>query len=92
MGYLFKEKIDFSNKQVFDMVLKEFHNLLEIFMDSAQKSPNTQLFLETTKIIDKNKFISEAIILYFGKAIFMKYYLDNDFLSVPLKNNLYESY
>lgn len=91
MGYLFKNNINFSNKQAFDGGLKELHNLLEIFMNNAQKSHNTRLFLETTKIIDKNKFILEAIILYFGKAIFMKYCLDNDFLSVPLKNDLYES-
>jgi len=88
---LFKEKIDFSDKQTFEMVLKEFHNLLEIFIDNTQKSPNTRIFLEVTKITDRNKFILEAVILYFGKAIFMKYCLDNDFLSVPLKNDLYES-
>lgn len=91
MGYLFKEKIDFSDKQAFDMVLKEFHNLLETFIDNAQKSSNTQIFFETTQVPEKSKFILEAIILYFGKAIFMKYCLDNDFLSGPLKNDLYES-
>jgi type I restriction-modification system DNA methylase subunit len=91
MAYLFKEKINFSDKLVFNMVLKQFHNLLSIFIDNAQKSPNTKIFLETTKIPDRNKFIMEAIILYFGKAIFMKYCLDNDFLYVPLKNGLYDS-
>jgi len=91
MAYLFKEKVDFSNKQVFNIVLREFRNLLETFIDNAQKSPNTQIFLEATKIAEKSKFVLEAIILYFGKAIFMKYCLDNNFLSVPLKNDLYES-
>jgi len=91
MVYLFKEKINFSNKQVFNMVLKEFHNLLRTFVENAQKSSNTKIFLETNKVTEKSKFILEAIILYFGKAIFMKYCLDNDFLSVPLKNDLYES-
>ncbi|MCD5383457.1 N-6 DNA methylase [candidate division WOR-3 bacterium] len=71
--------------------MKEFHDLLKTFIDNAQKSSNTQIFLETTGITDRNKFMLEAIILYFGKAIFMKYCIDNDFLSVPLKNDLYES-
>jgi len=91
MAYLFKEKINFSDKQIFNMVLKEFHNLLEVFIENARKSSNTQVFFETTKITEKNKFILEAIIIYFGKAIFMKYCLDNDILSISLKNNLYES-
>jgi len=91
MAYLFKEKINFSDKQTFNMVLKEFNNLLEMFLENVQKSSNTQVFFEATKITEKNKFILEAIILYFGKAIFMKYCLDNDILSVPLKNDLYES-
>jgi hypothetical protein len=91
MGYLFKERIDFSDKQAFDRVLKEFHKLLETFIDNAHKSSNTPIFCETTQVCEKSKFILEAIILYFGKAIFMKYCLDNDFLSVPLKDGLYES-
>ena len=73
------------------MVLKEFHSLLETFIDNAQKSSNTQIFFETTQVSEKRKFIVEAIILYFSKAIFMKYCLDNDFLSTSLKNDLYES-
>lgn len=91
MSYLFKEKIDFSDKQAFDMVLKELHNLLEAFMDDAQKSSNTQISFEAAQMPEKSKSILEAIILYFGKAIFMKYCLDNDFLSITLKNDLYES-
>lgn len=88
---LFKTKINFSDKKAFNMVLKEFHDLLKVFIDNAQKSPNTQIFFETTKMTEKSKFILEATILYFGKAIFMKYCLDNNFLSVLLKNDLYES-
>ena len=89
--YTERKAKDTADKQVFDMILKEFHNLLETFIDNAQKSSNTQIFFETTQVPEKSKFILEAIILYFGKAIFMKYCLDNDFLSVPLKNNLYET-
>lgn len=91
MLYLFKEKIQLSDKQSINTILKEFHNLLETFLDNALKSSNTKIFSETTKIDKKDKFILEAIILYFGKAIFMRYCLDNIFLYVPLKNDLYES-
>lgn len=88
---LFKYKINFSDKQSFNTVLSEFHSLLEIFLDNSKTSPDTQIFLETTKITEKNKFILESIIFYFGKVIFMKYCLDNDFLSFSLKNDLHKS-
>ncbi len=91
MECLFKVKIDFSNKQCLNSVLDEFHSLLEGFISDTQNSPNTKIFLETTDIKEKDKFILESIILYFSKAIFMKYCLDNKILSVPLKSNLYES-
>jgi len=91
MPYLLKEKIKLPDKQIFNTILKEFHGLLEIFLDNTRNSPNTKMFWETAKIEEKDKFILEATVLYFGKAIFMRYCLDNDFLSVPLKNNLYES-
>jgi len=91
MAYLFKDKIDFSDKKAFNIVLKEFHNLLETFISDAQKSSDTSMFVDTIKIENKDKFILEAIILYFSKAIFMKYCLDNGFLFVPLKNDLYKS-
>jgi len=73
------------------MILKEFHDLLTTFIDNAQKSSNTEIFFKIGKIDERDKFILESIILYFGKAIFMEYCLDNDFLSVPLRNGLYES-
>ncbi|MEW6687193.1 MAG: hypothetical protein AB1393_13485 [Candidatus Edwardsbacteria bacterium] len=38
MAYLFKERINFSDKQIFNRVLKEFHDLLEVFIENAQES------------------------------------------------------
>ena len=88
---LFKENTNLLNKKTFNAFLKEIQDLLEIFIDNARKSHNTKISLKTFRIDNEDKFILESIILYFGKVIFMKYCIDNNFLSIQLKNNLYES-
>lgn len=79
------------DKEIINDFLKEFHGLIEKFMINAKSSPNTDLFLKIIGQNEKEKFLVETIILYFSKAIFMKYCIDNNYLAFDLKNNLYES-
>jgi hypothetical protein len=92
MGYLFKERLCLSDRQQFNIILKELQCLVKSFVENAHKSHSTKTFLETNHVVEKSKFVSEAIILYLCKAIFMKFCLDNDFLPPQTgSENLYES-
>jgi methylase of polypeptide subunit release factors len=88
---LFQEKIKISDHNFLMCLHKDLHDLLILFIDNSKCSSNTKIFLKTNNINDENKFIVESTILYFGKAILLKYCKDNNFLKVNLKEDLYES-
>jgi type I restriction-modification system DNA methylase subunit len=88
---VFHEKIKVNNNNSLMYLHRDLHDLLKLFIDNSKCSPNTKIFLKANNINDENKFIAESAILYFGKAILLKYCKDNGFLKVNLKGDLYES-
>jgi len=88
---LFQKKIKISDNNSLMYLHKDLHDLLRLFIDNSKRSPNTTIFLRANNISDENKFIVESAILYFGKAILLKYCKDNGFLKISLKGDLYES-
>ncbi len=87
---LFSERIKIDEKKGDDLI-KELHFLLQQFIDNANQSSSTKIFVTTNDINDQNKFVVESCILYLGKVIFMKYCVDNGFIKIDFKNDLYET-
>lgn len=88
---LFPEKIKISDNNSLIQLHRDLHNLLKLCIENSKCSPNTKIFLKTNNINDEDKFIVESAILYFAKAILMKYCKDNDFLKINFTEDLYES-